>query len=117
MTDLLIKMFNHYAEEKGFGPRIYYTEFGFITYHLHKDDDECYIEDLYVVPDFRNKGFAARQLADHVCSIAKSNGITKITGSVNKLANNTELSRKALCSYGMAKVSEDEEIEWYLKDI
>ncbi len=117
MNDLLTKMFEHYAEEKGFGPRIYYTEFGFITYHLHKDDQECYIEDLYVVPEVRNKGFAARHLADHVCNVAKSNGVNKITGSINKLANNNELSRKALTSYNMVKVNEDDEIEWYLKEI
>jgi GNAT superfamily N-acetyltransferase len=117
MNNILEKMFQDYSEERGFGPRIYYTEFGFITYHLHKDEDECYIEDLYVVPEVRNKGFAARQLADYVCSVAKSTGVNKITGSINKLANNNDLSRKALVSYGMTKVNEDDEIEWYLKEI
>jgi GNAT superfamily N-acetyltransferase len=117
MDNILEKMFKHYSEEKGFGPRIHYTNLGFITFHLNKEDNECYIEDLYVIPEMRNKGFAARSLADKVCSIAKENGITRITGSIHKDANNKELSRLALSSYGMVLFNESEEMEFYFKEI
>lgn len=112
----LIKMFNDYAEERGFGARIHYTEFGFITYHIDKEERECYIEDLYVIPEARQKKIAST-LADYVCTIAKNQGINTVIGSVNKLADNREISKKALLGYGMEKVDEDEEMEWYLKEI
>lgn len=116
MDRLLTQMFNDYAEERGFGARIHYTEFGFITYHIDLEEGQCYIEDLYVVPEFRKKRIAST-LADYVCEVAKSYGIDSVIGSVNKLASNKELSRKALLGYGMEKVDEDEEMEWYLKEI
>lgn len=116
MDKLIIKMFNDYADERGFGTRIHYTELGFITYHLDREEKECYIEDLYVIPEARQKKIGSN-LADHVCQLAKNHGIDTVIGSVNKLANNKEISRKALLGYGMEKVDEDEEMEWYLKEI
>jgi hypothetical protein len=114
---MISKMFEDYAEERGMGPRLFHTDFGFITFHLHPSDNECYIEDLYVIPSERNKKHASHKLADEVCTIAKSKGITNITGSINKQTNNVELSRLVLIGYGMTKIAEDELMEWYIKEI
>jgi hypothetical protein len=67
---MLAKMFEDYAEERGFGLRILETEFGFATYYL--DKDHCYIEDIYVVPDKR-KNHVASFMADEISKIAKNN--------------------------------------------
>ena len=108
-------MFEDYAEERGFGLRILETEFGFATYYL--DKDHCYIEDIYVVPDKR-KNHVASFMADEISKIAKNKGISILYGTVNKFANSASTSRKVLECYGFIKLNqEDEELEWYIKEI
>jgi ribosomal protein S18 acetylase RimI-like enzyme len=111
---MLVKMFEDYAIERGFGPRIFLTEYGFATYHL--SENECYIEDIYVIPEKR-KSRVASHMADEICKIAKSNNIYHLYGSVNKLTNSVDSSRKTLIAYGFTMVEEDDEMEWYFKEI
>ena len=111
---MLSKMFEDYAQERGFGPRVFEIDGGFATYYL--DEDSCYIEDIYVIPSKRNSKVAS-YMADEITKIAKEKGLSKLYGSVNKLAKSAEASRKVLTSYGFSKIDEDEELEWYLKEI
>ncbi len=111
---MLVKMFEDYATERGFGPRIFSTEDGFATYHL--SEDECYIEDIYVIPEKRKSKVASR-MADEICKIAKNNKIHHLYGSVSKLANSVDSSRKTLVAYGFTMIDEDDEMEWYFKEI
>ena len=108
------KLFEAYVEERGAGSLIHYTEEGFITYHL--TEDEVFVEDLYVIPEAREKGTATK-FADYLCEIGKKNGAKFFTGGVYKLAKNASTSRKVLKAYGMTLYSEDDEMEWYLKEI
>lgn len=113
---MLAKMFEDYANERGFGVRVFETEHGFATYYLN--EDSCYIEDIYVVPDKR-KNHVASMMADEISKIAKQKGICFLYGTVNKLAKSADASRKVLECYGFEKLVEqlDDELEWYIKEI
>jgi GNAT superfamily N-acetyltransferase len=113
---MLAKMFEDYANERGFGVRVFETESGFATYYLN--DEYCYIEDIYVIPEKR-KSHIATEMANEIVKIAKSKGLQTLYGSVNKLAKSAEASRIVLKCYGFcfAEYLEDEELEWYIKEI
>jgi GNAT superfamily N-acetyltransferase len=113
---MLSKMFEDYANERGFGVRVFETEDGFATYYLN--EDSCYIEDIYVVPDKRNNHIAS-YMADEIVKIAKTKNITKLYGSVNKLAHSAPASRKVLIAYGFSELElqDEDELEWYVKEI
>lgn len=114
MSDL-VSMFNSYAIEKGFGPRLLYVpEVGFATYHLNQG--ECYIEDIYVVPEKRRTREGTR-IAEEIVLIAKSNGINLLTGSVSLKANGKEASIKSLMYYGMSPVATNGDMIYFSKEI
>jgi predicted GNAT superfamily acetyltransferase len=111
----LAKLFNHYADERGLGPKILYIEdVGFATYHLN--GEECYIEDIYVVPERRKSGEAA-DLANTICEMAKDAGAKILTGSVNLKANGKEASMKVLLAYGMSPVATNGDMVYFSKEL
>ncbi len=59
---------------------------GFVAWIIHKDIGECYIEDMYVDPYFRNKGIF-KMLYDYVCMDGKSKDCKIITHSISKKNN------------------------------
>lgn len=108
-------MLDSYAIERGFGARfIYVPEVGFATYHLN--ENECYIEDIYVVPEKR-KTNEAKNMADVIAEIAKEVGINLLTGSVNLKANGKESSMKVLLAYGMSPVTTNGDMVYFSKEI
>lgn len=111
----LALMLDSYANEKGFGPRIVYVpETGFATYHLNKD--ECYIEDLYVIPSKRKSG-AASDMADSIAAIARDCGIKVLTCSVNLTARGKEAAMKTILAYGFSPVATSGENVYFSKEI
>lgn len=115
MISDLSKMFELYAEERGFGPRIFHIQdIGFATYHLNKE--ECYIEDIYVVESLRKSKFASK-MADAISEIAKKNGINKLIGSVSIYSKGCENSIKVLLAYGMKPVSTSNEMIYFSKEL
>lgn len=111
----LVSMFNKYADEKGFGPRIFYIPgSGFATYHLN--GNECYIEEIYVLPEKRNSNEATK-IANYISEIAKENGSSILTGSVNLRANGKEASMKVLLAYGMSPVATNGDMVYFSKGI
>jgi GNAT superfamily N-acetyltransferase len=87
---------------------------GFAEYKLFKD--ECYLRDIYVVPDKR-KSDVATQLADRVSHIAKAHGCKFLTGSVSPQANGATESLKVLLAYGFKLRSASPELIIFSKDI
>ena len=75
------------------------TEKGFITYSF-TDKDTCYIQDIFILPDFR-KSNEATKLANQVVDIAKAKGCKKLLGSVVPSSKNSTDSLKVLLAYGM----------------
>lgn len=77
-------------------------EFGFASYII--SGDECYLRDVYVVPEQR-RSKKCFELADKVAAIAKYKGCTFMTGTVYPGANGSTESLKVLLKYGF-KVSQ-----------
>lgn len=90
------------------------SERGFATYLLRPTD--CYIIDIYVVPEARQTGLAA-QMANQIAAIAKSKGIKFLTGSVDKRDPQASRNEKVLIAYGMRKAREDEHIIYFIKEL
>lgn len=93
-----MSLYRSYIEEKT-NKSIIETEHGFITYGF-PDPKTCYIQDLYIVPDYR-KSHAATVLADQVIVIAKEKGCTRLLGSVIPSTKNSTDSIRVLLAYGM----------------
>lgn len=71
---------------------------GFASYLMNKD--ECYIQDIYIVPAMR-RAHSASDLADEVAKIALENGCKTLTGTVNIESKEATTSLKVLLGYGM----------------
>ena len=59
-----------------------------------------YLEDIYVLPDYRKTGVAA-EFADKICQLALEKGIHKLLGSCVPTAKGSTESMKVLIAYGM----------------
>lgn len=91
-------LYAQYIKERE-GKRIIESDNGFATYQIH--GDECYIEDIYVVPRHR-RGKVASQLADSVVEDAKKQGCKILTGSVVPSTRGSTTSLKVLLGYGFS---------------
>jgi len=91
------------------------TEQGFATFEF-STDKIVYIVDLYVLPEFRQKGVAA-SLADSIISAVKPMGYTQLLGSVDTSTIGHETSAKVLEAYGMTKCAEVNSIHYFIKEI
>lgn len=87
---------------------------GFALYKIN--GNECYLQDIYVVPEKR-KSHVATQMADAVAEIAKSRGCKWLVGSVSPAANNAHASLLVLISYGMKLQKADKDIIFFAKEI
>lgn len=90
------------------------TPHGFSLYKIQ--GDECYLQDIYVVPEKR-KSHVATQMADAVTEIAKAKGCKWLVGSVSPAANNAHASLLVLISYGMKLQKADKDIIYFAKGI
>jgi ribosomal protein S18 acetylase RimI-like enzyme len=90
------------------------TLHGFALYKIQQD--ECYIQDIYVLPDKRRSGVAS-QMADAVAERAKSKGCRWLVGSVSPAANNAHTSLMVLIHYGMKLQKADKDIIFFAKEI
>jgi len=79
------------------GKHVVETDKGFATFSF--TNDSCYIEDIYVLPQYR-KEHVASQLADEITLFAKAKGFNKLLGSVIPTANGSTNSLKILLAYG-----------------
>ncbi len=90
------------------------SEDGFITYKIY--GIECYIIDIYVVPEKRISAIG-RNMADQVAEIAKEQGCKVLSGSVVPSANNSTESIKILISYGFKLIKSEPNMIWFAKEI
>lgn len=91
-----MSLYGQYLKEL-LGKHIVEHEHGFIVYSF--TNDSCYIENIYVEPEFRNSNVASN-MADEVVLMSKQKGLTKLMGSVTPNANNSTISLKVLLAYG-----------------
>lgn len=97
----MASLYSSYIYERE-GKEIVESEKGFATYNYINNG--CYIQDIYVKPEFRKEGIASK-MADQIAEIAKSKGYKKLFGSVCPSANGSTESLKVLLAYGF-KLSE-----------
>lgn len=89
-------------------------ERGFMTYLFLPE--YCYIEDVYVRPEFRKTGVASRW-ADRVAAEARERGYTKLLGTVSPKANGSTESALTLIAYGFRLHDSDEKQFYFIKQI
>ena len=87
---------------------------GFATYVFMEKG--CYIEDIFVVKEYRQTGVAAH-LADQIAEIAKEKGYTRLFGSVVPSANNSTISLEVLLAYGFKLDSSSNNFILLVKEI
>ena len=75
------------------------SEKGFATYKIF-DNGECYLQDLYVAPEFRKTGIAT-EMADEVVKIAKDKGCSILLGSVSMDGTEPTRNMKVFLGYDM----------------
>lgn len=96
------------------GVNVLEDEFGFVVYSIV--GKECYIRDIWVDENVRNRHLAA-QLADEVCVIAREAGCSYITGTVCPMARGSTTSLKVLLGYNMTLVSATNNLIIFKKDL
>lgn len=106
-------MYAQYLKERE-GLELLETEYGFATYKIRPWD--CYIQDIYVLPEFRKSGVAAG-IADTIALLAKAQGIKMLVGSVDQRAPSADTSSKVLLGYGMRPYSKEGHMTYYCKEI
>lgn len=92
------------------------TEQGFATYRYLEPENAVYIIDLYVLPEFRKEGCAAK-MADAIVKASKELGFKKLLGSVVPTSKDSTTSLKVLIAYGMKLKSSSENFIVFEKDI
>ncbi len=91
-----MQLLAHYLKERQGVDSIIRDE-GFATYKIN--GEECYIQDIFVYPDYRQKGIAS-EMADDIARIAISKGCKYLTGSVDTTTNKAHESVLVLFAYG-----------------
>lgn len=109
----VLSLFGAYIKERE-NKDIIETDYGFATYSFTPNG--CYIEDIYVSPDFRHSKLAS-EMADKITAIAKEKGVKRLIGSVVPSANNSTASLKVLLGYGFKLESATNNFIVFTKDI
>ncbi len=108
-----MSLFGDYIMERE-GISILEDDFGFATYKIN--EEECYLIDLYVVPEMRSRGYASG-LANSVCKFAKNRGCTYLLGSVDSTVQSATESAKVLLAYGMRLHEVQGKMIYFVKDL
>ena len=95
------EMYADYLKDLG-AKTMYTTDKGFAIYSIF--DDKCYLEDIYVKPDFRGTSVAT-ELADKICTIGREKGCKILLGSVIPSTKVATVNMKIFLHYGM-KITE-----------
>lgn len=75
---MLMSLFSDYIRESGAGRHVIEINgVAFVTYFVHTETKECYIEEMYVHPRYRNRGLGFKLLRD-VAREAKGAGCVKV---------------------------------------
>jgi ribosomal protein S18 acetylase RimI-like enzyme len=108
-----LSLYGEYLKERE-NFEIVESDKGFVSYKIF--GEECYIRDLYVLPEYR-KSHLASQMADKVAEIAKEHGCKYLTGSVSTKDPKATDNVKVLFSYGFKLLRGTEEMIYFIKRI
>jgi GNAT superfamily N-acetyltransferase len=88
-----MSLYSQYLAERE-DKQVLENEFGFVTYKII-NDNECYIQDIYVVPEMRKEGLSFK-MRDQVIELAKNMGCKTLIGSVSLDANDASRNLKIM---------------------
>lgn len=108
-----MSLFADYKKERE-GKLVVESEKGFAVYSISREG--CYIEDIFVLPEYR-KQHVAKEMADFIVKIAKAKDCNVLYGSVSPSANGANDSLKVLLSYGMKIHSSKNDLVFFVKEI
>lgn len=94
-----MSLYADYLKERTYDEIVEF-DYGFATYRYIDEGKSVYIVDIYVTPEAREKGYAAK-MADQIAAIAKERGCTSMVGTVAPSAKGSSISLEVLMSYGM----------------
>lgn len=103
---------DYLKEREGF--EVIESDSGFATYKVY--GEECYIRDIYIVPEQRRKG-AAAALGNQIREIAKSQGCKYLTGSVASQLPSATNNTKAMFADGYRILRTTADMIYFVKEI
>lgn len=107
-------MWADYLRERS-GKEVLQDPNGFTVYSF-PGDGICYIEDNWVVPEFRKSG-VAKKMADKIVIEAKERGCDTLLGSVDMTSKAPGMNMKVLLAYGMEPYLTEGKLIYFRKDI
>lgn len=94
----MLSLYGKYIKERE-DKDIIESDKGFATYKIFANG-ECYLQDLYVIPECRKTGLAT-EMADKVVEIAREQNCGTLVGSVCTDAKGATQNLKVFLNYGM----------------
>lgn len=107
-------MYKAYLEERTPGTSAVYSDKGFCTYSI--TEEECYIIDLYVKPEYRFENVAS-EFGDQISEIARNAGCKYLSGTVATNTANPTASTLVLIAYGFSIHVAKDELIIFKKDL
>lgn len=109
-----MSLWGQYIQER-LGHLIIEDDFGFISYQF-LDGDACFIEDMFVIPEMRQKGrgSALCMQLENVCKSAK---IKSLRCSVWPEARNATESMKVILAYGFCLSHITDDLIYFSKEL
>lgn len=87
---------------------------GFATYFIN--NQECYIRDVYVVPELRKTGICS-SMVESISKIAKTKGCNYLITTVMPTAPYSTESIKVVLACGFKLVNSNSQLVYFKKDI
>ena len=107
-------MWAEYLKERE-GKEVLQDPTGFTVYS-YPGDKLCYIEDNWVMPDFRKSG-VAKKMADKIVIEAKERGCDTLIGSVDLKSSAPGQNMKVLLAYDMDPYLTEGSVVYFRKSI
>lgn len=108
-------LYSKYIKERE-NVHIIETPEGFVTYKYFPDQSECYVLDIYVIPNKRNLDIAST-LLDQISKDAKVLGYKFLTSSVVPSTNNSTGSLRFHLAYGFKLLRSEDDKIWIIKEL
>lgn len=94
----MLSLYAQYIKERE-DKEVIESDEGFATYKIFSNG-ECYLQDLYVIPEKRKSGLAI-EMTNKVVEIAKEHGCHTLVGSVCSEDKSATKNMKIFLTYGM----------------
>lgn len=105
--------FARYKEERE-GKEVLENEHGFATFLF--EDDYVYVEDVYIIPESRQKGEASSFIYQ-IEDLAKDRDVFKVMVTVDVRTNGANQSILAILHHGFNVISSDKNVIYFIKEI